>query len=126
MNVTKVCKKIMILSAVIFLTGCSLFSWRKAEIYNMSYDKTYNTTLSALDDMEKWKLVQTDMQNGVIVISNVETYLRPEQIIKLKVKRIEPFRTKIELSGKCATPFTQKFFKAIDKRVADQILTNPS
>ena len=42
------------------------------------------------------------------------------------VKRIEPFRTKVELDGHWPSPLNQKFFKAMDKRVENRILTYPT
>ena len=91
----------------------------------MSYDNTYLTTLSALDDMEHWHLLFTNAPAGVIVIKSTGAW-HGEKEIKFIVKRIAPYRTEVKLYHKHATPFTQKFFKAMDQRVAEQALTHPS
>ena len=116
---------IFVLCILELAAGCTLFRWRRAEIYNMSYDQTYDTVLSALDDMEPWRLIQTDEKRGVIVIENAG-YFGPETQMRFIVKRIEPFRTKVELYHKHQTPFTQKFFKAMDERVEERAVTYPS
>ena len=118
-------KKLISLSAMMLLTGCALFTWRKAEVYPMSYDQTYVTVLSALDDMDHWDLMGTDQPNGVIKIKS-EGYWRGEKEVQFIVKRVDPFHTEVKLHHKCSTPFTQKFFKAMDKRVADRALTHPT
>jgi len=118
-------KKALLLYAFVFLSGCALFQWRHAEIYNMSYDQAYEVAMSALDDMQQWRLIQTDHKRGLLVIES-GGYLRPERQVKIIVKRIEPFRTKVELFHKHPTPFTQKFFKAVDRRVEERALTYPS
>jgi len=124
-KVMTVTKKLISLGCVLFLTGCALFSQQKAEIYPMSYDKTYDTALSALDGMEHWNLISTDALHGVIEIQ-ADGYWRGETKIKFIVKRIDPYRTELKLYHKHATPFTQKFFDAMDHRVAEQALTHPS
>jgi len=52
--------KWLLIAFVMLASGCAMFQWRKAEIYPMSYDQTYDVVMSALDDMEPWKLMQTD------------------------------------------------------------------
>ena len=118
-------KRFMIVAGFIALSGCAVTHMRRAEIYNMSYDQTYEVVMGALDDMEPWRLIQTNHENGLIVIQSAE-FLRPERRVEIMVKRIEPFRTKVELYHRWATPFNQKFFKAIDRRVEERALTYPS
>ena len=104
-------------------SGCALF--RGAEVYNMSYDKTYLTALSALEDLPDWHLLETDQINGIMKIEK-NGYLKPTQEVTVIVKRLEPFQTKIEVIDKHNTLFNRKFIKAVDKRVANGILTHPS
>lgn len=118
-------KKMMVVTAMLFLSGCALFRWKEAEIYPMSYDQTYLMAAQSLDELEDWKLVETDQTRGIIKIEN-SGYLKPTREMTVIVKRIEPFRTKVELYGRPATPFTQKFFRAIDRRVAERAVTYPT
>jgi len=118
-------KNIILIGCLILLTGCALFRWRGAEIYPMSYDQTYNMAISAMDDMKPWKLMSTDYANGVIVIGFEDLFI-PEQKVSFVVKRIAPFRTKVQLTSEWPHPLNQKFFKAMDKRVENRILTYPS
>jgi len=120
-------KKIAIFGIVILMTGCSLLQWRKAEIYPMSYDQTYLTAVDALDDMSEWHLLETNKDSGIIKIEK-SPFLRPTRELTVIVERIDAFRTKVELYGPYAFahPFNQKFFKALDRRVAERALTYPS
>jgi len=123
---------ILILS-LLFLSGCALFRNQSAVIYPMSYDQTYSTALAALNDMKSigqdklddWRLVEADFSHGVIVLE-AGGYWVHEKEVKFIVKNLGPYRTEIRLYRKRATPFTEKFFKAIDRRVAEQALTHPS
>ena len=118
-------KVAFLFGGIVLLASCTLLRWRRAEIYPMSYDQTYMVALSALDDMKNWRLSRTDHEEGIIVIESMK-YLGPEKEVTFIVKRIEPFRTKVEVYRKHACPSTQKFFKAIDRRVEERALTYPS
>ena len=112
----------LLISLMIF-TSCALL--RKAEVYNMSYDKTYLTALTALDDLSDWHLLETDQIHGTIKIER-SGYFHPTQQATVIVKQLGPFQTKLEVIDKHNTLFNRKFFKAVDKRVANDVLTHPS
>ncbi|MFZ5802677.1 MAG: hypothetical protein ACOY3K_06180 [Candidatus Omnitrophota bacterium] len=101
--------------------GCATLHMRDAEIYPMSYDKTFMLAVGALDDMGSWRVAETDHQNGKIVIEN-SGYVRPTQRHTILVQKLEPFRTKVELSRSIPTPFNQHFFRAIDRRVEETLV----
>lgn len=113
----------LFLSVVLTLSSCAVF--RGAEVYDMSYDKTYMTALSALDDMEEWHLLETDELGGWIKVER-GGYLYPDQEVTVIVKRLAPFQTKVQVIDKDNTLFSGKFFKAIDKRTENRALTYPS
>jgi len=116
--------RFLILAGLIFLAGCAT-NWRKAEVYPLSYDQTYLIALSALDDLDEWHILETDKNRGLITIEKTP-FFRPDGELTVIVKNLEPFRTKVELYGKRATPFNQKFFKAIDRHVEERALTYPT
>ncbi|MDD5217021.1 MAG: hypothetical protein PHN49_11875 [Candidatus Omnitrophica bacterium] len=113
----------LIIAGLILGTGC--FHLRHAEIYTMSYDQTFMLATAALDDMTPWRLTEADYLNGKITISDMG-YIRPTRSVTVIVKRIEPFRTKVQLYGTGANWFNQKYFKAIDRRVQERAVTYPS
>ena len=120
----------LLILAILVTTGCALFRSRSAEIYPMSYDQTYAETLSALNDipaekLDSWQVIEADIDRGVIVMES-GGYWKQEKQIRFIVKRIAPFKTKVSLYHKHATPFTQKFFKAMDERFKNRALTHPS
>ena len=121
----KLGKNLILISCLLLIAGCTLLRWRGAEIYPLSYDQTYEMALDSMDELDPWKLIRTDYTNGVIVLG-YEEYLRPPQQVRFIVKRIEPFRTKVELDGDWPSPLNQKFFKAMDERVENRILTYPT
>jgi hypothetical protein len=118
-------KYLLLLFCFILVAGCALLRWRGAEIYPLSYDQTYEMAIDAMDDLDPWRLLRTDYANGIIIVG-YEEYMRPPQQVQFIVKRIEPFRTKVELDGHWPSPLNQKFFKAMDKRVENRILTYPT
>ena len=117
-------KKFFLTAAVLMLglAGCS--SLRQAETYPMSYDQTYATVLTALDDMKSWRLVATDQLNGRMTLET-GGFFQPSRDVQVILKRLEPFLTKVELYHRKPTWFNQKFFEAIDARVNEQALTYP-
>jgi len=125
-------KAFILVLVIMIATGCAMVRWRRSEIYPMSFDQTYKVALTALDamqeweDSDRWHLVSTDQTNGVIEIGYESLYMPEASKVKFILERIEPFETKVSLYGKRETPFTQKFFKAMDRRVNERILTYPS
>ncbi len=111
--------------AVLFLslTGCA-GTLRQAETYPMSFDQTYTTVLTALDEMKSWRVVETDQLNGLITIET-GGFFQPRRDVKIMLKRLEPFNTEVELYQRKATFANQKFFNAIDARVNERALTYP-
>lgn len=112
----------------VFFSACgcaSLFRFQKAAEYPLSFDQTYLIALSALDDMDSWRLLETDHKRGLITIEK-SGYLQPTQQVSIMVKRLDPYRSKIELYDKWATPFTKKFFKAVERRMEEMALTYPT
>jgi len=119
----KIATKIILCICIIFLIGC--IRLRSSEIYPMAYDQTYESAITALDDMSPWKLILTDQKRGLITIG-YEQYLGRKQEVTFIVERVEPFRTKISLYDRWPTHLNQKFFKAIDKYMKNRAVTYPS
>ncbi len=105
--------------------GCLSAGKRQAAVYSMSYDQTYETVITALDDVPGWRLSSTDQLKGLIA---VETggYLSPRREVKFIVKRVAPFRTTVEMYRGSALTSERKFFDAIDRRVQEKAVTYPS
>ena len=56
----------MMIAGILLLAGCA--SAPQSQIYPMSFDQTYSTVLSALDDIKSWRVVETDQLNGTITV----------------------------------------------------------
>ena len=118
-------KKMMLLGVLILIAGCAFTKGRQAEIYPFSYDRTFNMATEALDNMDPWTLHRTDMTRGIIVVG-YNTYVGPEREKTFIIKRLGPYRTKIELRSENADMFTEKFFNALDQYKAENIVTYPT
>jgi hypothetical protein len=110
---------------VVVLSGCSLLTWRKGEIYDMSYDQTFDVVSAALDSQEHWQLSATDYREGTITIEK-SSFFRPDEEMSFILKRIGPYRTKVALKDRHRSMYTESLFKAIDEKVRDRALTHPS
>lgn len=113
-----------LLVCFILLGGCAGAEKRSA-IYPMSYDQTFLVTSTALDNMPSWTIIETDQAHGLIKIEN-EKYLSPRQEATILVKRIDPFRTKVEIDDTRNMPFQQKILQTIDRYFEERSLTYPS
>ncbi len=118
-------RKIIVVLCCLSMVGMARLPYKQAEIYPMSYDQTYQLVISALDDLQPWRLVETDQIKGRIVIGSAE-YLHPEKRVTLVVKKIAPFRTKVELDDPQPRKIADQFFKAIDRRFEERAVTYPS
>ncbi|MBP9864778.1 MAG: hypothetical protein KBC91_00095 [Candidatus Omnitrophica bacterium] len=112
-----------LLITLVIITGCA--STRQAETYPMSYDQTYQTSLDALDELKAWKVLETDQLGGVIVLEK-GGYFMPRRTAKVIVKRVEPFKTRVELYETSLGQTHKDFFEAIDRHVQNRASTYTS
>ena len=118
------CLMLILVTTPFVFSSCSA-KLRKAAVYNMSYDKTYLTALSAIDEVPNWHPLETDQVNGIIRAERTG-FLYPNQEVSVMVKRLGPFRTKVEVIDRDYKVFTGLFFDAIDKKTETTALTYPS
>jgi len=108
--------------ALLLLAGCS--SMRQSQIYPMSFDQTYSSVISALNDVKSWRVVETDQLNGFITLET-GGFFQPRRAVRVIVKHLEPFQTKVEIDQHKTYWFNPDFIKAIDTRVNERALTYP-
>ncbi len=125
MTTFKRAKLLTFLMFVLLISGCALLRVRHAEVYPMSFDQTYLIAMDALDDLDSWRLSETDQTMGTITVERMH-YIGSEDQITFVVKRLEPFKTKVELHGRRAWPWTNKYFEAINRRMEQRAVTYPS
>lgn len=106
------------------LLGCAANA-RQAAVYDMSYDQTYLNVMNALDDMEPWYLAETDQMRGKITVEN-GAFFGPGRAITVQIKRLEPFKTKVEILNAGTNRTNRKFFKIIDRYIQERPETYPS
>jgi len=111
------------LMSVFILAGCA--SAGQSKTYSMSYDQTYQAALEALDRVGAWRVSQTDQLDGLIILEK-GGYYTPRRTAQVTVKRLEPFRTRIELHGDSSAATQEKFLDAITRHVENRRQTYPS
>lgn len=109
---------------MVLIAGCAISRSRRAEIYPMSFDQTYQVALEALDEMKRWSVVETDHLEGLITIEDPR-YFRNERYVTLIVKRIDSFRTKVELYGDDTLGMADEFFGMLDTRAGKHAYKYP-
>ncbi|MCB9799403.1 MAG: hypothetical protein H6757_01415 [Candidatus Omnitrophica bacterium] len=119
-------KKTKYLFALIFflLWGCAA-NMRQSAVYDMSYDQTYLNVINALDDMEPWHLAETDQLRGILTVEN-GAFFGPGRAIKVQVKRVDAFKTQVEILNSRINYTNRKFFRAIDRYIQERPETYPS
>ena len=110
---------------MLFVCGCLSTGPRQSTVYKMSYDQTYETVITALDSMPGWRLSSTGQMKGLIAVE-AGGYLSPRREVKLIVKRVEPFRTAVELYQGSVFASERKLFDVIERRVREKADTSPS
>ena len=125
MKLLKSTQTLAFIMAFLIISGCAVFQVKQEEVYEMSFDQTYLMALNALDDMDNWRLSQTDHKMGTITVERLY-YLGPESEMTFVVKRLEPFKTKVATHSKRPFPYISEYFNAIDNRAKQRALTYPS
>lgn len=103
------------------LTGCR--SSEPSATYSMSYDQTYETVISTLNEMAPWRVVATDQLKGLITVETGGFFL-PRRQVTVVVKRLEPFKTKVQYY-KGSGWLDPKLIEAVDAHVNERALTYP-
>jgi len=104
--------------------GCASAS-RQSQIYPMSYDKTYQMAIDALSGLEDWRVIETDQLGGEIRLEK-GGYFLPRRNAKVWVKRVDPFKTRVELYDDPASMRQGEFLDVIDQYVQSRRFTYPS
>ena len=120
-------RKLTAVLTLVLLTcgGCMSAGKQPSAVYPMSYDQTYEAVLTALDDVPNWHISSTDQLKGLITVE-AGGFLAPRRQVQMIVKRVEPFRTSVEIHRHHWLASDQKFFDALERHVQEKAVTYPS